>query len=432
ATGNTSIILVPNIEHATIEKARENVDNKNTFKCLLVRLKNEQYEVGLKNEQYEVGFMGENRKNNRQIKLRVSDHEYDELEQTANNFHMSVPAFAKKRAMGYRMKPATVDKSGAIEIGKQLRAIGNNVNQLTKRANQSNGKIEREETQATEKMIARNFKLSKRNCIRYGNNTTRNDWLSESIMQLCGKKSDRKRRLYLDIDYAKSQMKQTRELFSKNDGIQAHHVIQSFKPDEDTAEKANKVGLELAKKLAPNHEVAVYTHDYTNHVHNHIVINSVNFEIGKKYQANGKESIENAISLSDEVCKNDDLSVVKEHNASVRHTLAEQHLLEKNKISWKDELREAIEYARDNSTNFDSFKRHINDVYGVETKLRDKTLSFKHPERERFIRANKLGADYEREGLEHVFAKQIEREQEHERAISRNEGTQRTDEKLYQ
>src|SRR5699024_7043044 len=82
--------------------------------------------------------------------------------------------------------------------------------------------------------------------------------------------------------------------------------------------------------------------------------------------------------------------------------------------------------------NFDSFKRHLNDVYGVETKLRGKTLSFKHPERERFIRANKLGADYEREGLEHVFARQIEREQEHERAISRNEGTQRTDEKLYQ
>src|SRR5699024_12406476 len=83
----------------------------------------------------------------------------------------------------------------------------------------------------------------------------------------------------------------------------------------------------------------------------------------------------------------------------------------KNKISWKDELREAIEYARDNSTNFDSFKRHLNDVYGVETKLRGKTLSFKHPERERFIRANKLGADYEREGLEHVFARQIRSEE---------------------
>src|SRR5690625_4957757 len=97
--------------------------------------------------------MGENRKDNRQIKFRVSDHEYEELEQTANNFHMSVPAFAKKRALGYRMKPPKVDKSGAIEIAKQLRAIGNNVNQLTKRANASNGKIDSEELQAIKKEL---------------------------------------------------------------------------------------------------------------------------------------------------------------------------------------------------------------------------------------------------------------------------------------
>src|SRR5699024_7757058 len=140
----------------------------------------------------------------------------------------------------------------------------------------------------------------------------------------------------LDIDYAKSQKKQTRELFSNNDVIQAHHDIQSFKPDDVTPEKANHVGLEFAKKLAQNHDVEVYTHNNTNHVHNHIVINSVNFETGKKYQAHGKEAIERARSLSDEVCKSHDLSVVKEHNASVRHTLAEQHLLEKNKIYWKE------------------------------------------------------------------------------------------------
>src|SRR5699024_6829234 len=112
------------------------------FKCLLVRLKNEQYEVG---------FMGENRKDNRQIKFRVSDHEYEELEQTANNFHMSVPAFAKKRALGYRMKPSKVDKSGEIEIVKKLRAIGKNVKQTTKRDRARNGKSDSEELQAIKK-----------------------------------------------------------------------------------------------------------------------------------------------------------------------------------------------------------------------------------------------------------------------------------------
>src|SRR5699024_7541111 len=97
--------------------------------------------------------MGENRKDNRQIKFRASDHEYEELEQTANKFQMGGPAVAKKRARGYRMKPPKVDKAGAIEIAKQLRAIGNNVNQLTKRANASNGKIDSEELQAIKKEL---------------------------------------------------------------------------------------------------------------------------------------------------------------------------------------------------------------------------------------------------------------------------------------
>src|SRR5690625_8009147 len=109
-----------------------------------------------------------------------------------------------------------------------------------------------------------------------------------SASQLCNyaeKRAIEKDGYNLDIDYAKSQMKQTRELYSKNDGIQAHHVIQSFKPDEVTPEKANQVGLELAKKLAPNHEVAVYTHDDTRHVLNQIVNNFVYFLHVKQYKA---------------------------------------------------------------------------------------------------------------------------------------------------
>ncbi|MGE6416066.1 plasmid mobilization protein [Planococcus kocurii] len=64
--------------------------------------------------------MGENRKDNRQIKFRVNDLEFQKLEQMAQASGMSVPTFCKKQAQGAR----------------QLRAIGNNVNQLSKRANE--------------------------------------------------------------------------------------------------------------------------------------------------------------------------------------------------------------------------------------------------------------------------------------------------------
>lgn len=97
--------------------------------------------------------MGESRKDNRQIKFRVNDSEYAKLEQTAASFQMSVPAFAKKRAVGYRMTPPKVDKAGAIEIAKQLRAIGNNVNQLTRRANATDDVLNGEELRAIKKEL---------------------------------------------------------------------------------------------------------------------------------------------------------------------------------------------------------------------------------------------------------------------------------------
>nr|WP_256243706.1 MobC family plasmid mobilization relaxosome protein [Bacillus sp. V3B] len=44
------------------------------------------------------------------------------------------------------MRPPKIDREGAFEIARQLRAIGNNVNQLSRRANEGyevpNGELE--------------------------------------------------------------------------------------------------------------------------------------------------------------------------------------------------------------------------------------------------------------------------------------------------
>ena len=87
-----------------------------------------------------------------------------------------------------------------------------------------------------------------------------------------------------DVDYAKSDFKQTRAVYGKA-GFKRIRS-QAFKPGEVTPEQCNQLGLELAEKIAPNHQVAVYTHAYTDHVHNYIVINSIDLEIGRKYQSN--------------------------------------------------------------------------------------------------------------------------------------------------
>ena len=156
------------------------------------------------------------------------------------------------------------------------------------------------------------------------------------------KRAEEKSGLNCDVDYAKSAFKQTRALYGKENGVQAHTVIQSFKPGEVTPEQCNQLGLELAEKIAPNHQVAVYTHTDKDHIHNHIVINSINLETGKKYQSN-KQQRELVKLQNDEICRKNGLSVPERDTAKLRYTQAESALLDKGKTSWKDELRENIE-----------------------------------------------------------------------------------------
>ncbi|GAA3316231.1 hypothetical protein GCM10020331_012790 [Ectobacillus funiculus] len=111
----------------------------------------------------------------------------------------------------------------------------------------------------------------------------------------------------------------------KNEGIQAHHIIQSFKPGEVTPEQANEIGQELAKEIAKGHEAVVYTHTDKDHVHNHIIINSVNYENGRKYNAS-KEELYRIREVSDRLCQERNLSVVKGYTAPTRYTLAEKNL----------------------------------------------------------------------------------------------------------
>lgn len=79
-----------------------------------------------------------NRKENRQVNFRVNDLEYERLEQMAKIVGNTVPNFCKKKAQGARMRPPKIDGDGAKEISRQLRAIGNNVNQLAKGINSGN------------------------------------------------------------------------------------------------------------------------------------------------------------------------------------------------------------------------------------------------------------------------------------------------------
>ncbi|MGW9965561.1 relaxase/mobilization nuclease domain-containing protein [Staphylococcus hominis] len=225
------------------------------------------------------------------------------------------------------------------------------------------------------------------------------------------KRAEEKSGLNCDVDYAKSAFKQTRALYGKENGVQAHTVIQSFKPGEVTPEQCNQLGLELAEKIAPNHQVAVYTHTDKDHIHNHIVINSINLETGKKYQSN-KQQRELVKLQNDEICRKNGLSVPERDTAKLRYTQAESALLDKGKTSWKDELRENIEQAKAHTSNFKDFSEHL-EQKGISFKVRGKNVSYKPENVNKWVRGKTLGQDYDKGALEYEFESK-EREREHD------------------
>ena len=99
----------------------------------------------------------------------------------------------------------------------------------------------------------------------------------------------------LQIDYAKTEFKQVREIFGNSGSTQAYASRLAFSPDEfnPKIEKDQLKVLEIAKevysKAYPNQQVALYVHNDTQSLHVHAVIGAINLETGKKMHGNWHE-----------------------------------------------------------------------------------------------------------------------------------------------
>ncbi len=248
-----------------------------------------------------------------------------------------------------------------------------------------------------------------------------NTKVANKLISYAEKRAEERSGVDCPPEYAKSQMKATRELWGKPDGIQAHHVIQSFKPGEVTAKQANKIGQELARAISKGHEAVIYTHTDKEHIHNHIIINAVNFESGSKYQSS-KKDLHRIREASDRLCQERGLSVIVKKDAPVRYTLAEKALLEKGKTSWKDEIRTKIEDAKQETTDYEAFKGYLLKKHEIEVRERGNTTTYYDHANKKRVRDNKLGADYEREVIKDGFERTIEGERANDGEVGRHTG----------
>ena len=102
----------------------------------------------------------------------------------------------------------------------------------------------------------------------------------------------------------------TKHLFHKPGGRMYYHLVQSFPAGYPIPyELAHRIAVEFAQQAFGKYECVVATHTDRDHVHSHIVLNSVSFEDGKKYHSNLK-TVEELMALSDSICQKYDVPIL--------------------------------------------------------------------------------------------------------------------------
>lgn len=175
-----------------------------------------------------------------------------------------------------------------------------------------------------------------------------------------------------------------------------YRIIQSFKPGEITPEEANRIGYELAMRFTEGrHQFVVSTHVDKAHIHTHIEFNSTNLDCDGKFK-NVKDSAFVLRRLNDELCKAHGLSIIEHPKGKAK--LPGEAAAVKYGVSFKEQLRQAIDRVIPNSAGFEDFLERMR-AGGWEVK-QGKYLSFRAPGQERFTRSHRLGDDYTRDALQ--------------------------------
>ncbi len=200
---------------------------------------------------------------------------------------------------------------------------------------------------------------------------------------------------------AYSQMQDIKSHYDKKDGRLGYHLIQSFKHDEINPRGAFKIAEKYVDRyLGDKYQVVFATHLDKEHIHNHILWNSVSFVDGKKYHADINEYKDNIRRISDEICKENNLSVIEpDDENTVNKHYAEWLADKQGHPTWrsmiKEDVDDALKWVIETSELYVDLQ-----IKGYQVNTDGKYVKVFCKGMKRPVRLKSLGKEYTREEIE--------------------------------
>ncbi|MGG5333790.1 relaxase/mobilization nuclease domain-containing protein [Enterococcus sp. AZ163] len=138
--------------------------------------------------------------------------------------------------------------------------------------------------------------------------------------------------------------------------VLAHHLIQSFSPEDDVSpELAHEIGKQLVDELlGGKFEYVISTHVDKDHIHNHIIFNSVSFYDLKKFRSQPYRTANQILEISNRLCAENDLSIAP-RKQQLRNSYKNYSKYKKNS-TFRAEIRKRLNMILDESVSIEEFK----------------------------------------------------------------------------
>lgn len=198
------------------------------------------------------------------------------------------------------------------------------------------------------------------------------------------------------------QFMSTKKLLGKEEGRQGYHFVLAFPPEEAVDnETAYKITQEFVEKyIGDKYETVFALHQDKEHLHSHIIFNSVDLIEGKKYHYKDGDWKRDIQPITNELCEKYGLSTIDFIGESDRVNMKydEWQRKKKGEYAWPDVIRSDIDEAINAVSSFDNFIEYLKNIgYHVRTGQSQKYgeyMSLKPDGKPRAVRNYHLGQLY--------------------------------------
>ncbi len=201
-------------------------------------------------------------------------------------------------------------------------------------------------------------------------------------------------------DAAYEQMKATKQMFGKTGGRQGYHFVISLKPSEGTPEIMYDIAMRFAEEaFGGEYETVVAVHTDRNHLHAHIIINSVNMVTGYKFQYHEGDWKYKFQPITNKLCDEYGLHITPaEYSKEPKNMARPQWEREQVFSKW---IEQDARFCALNAENMEHFI-FLLEKQGFEIK-QGEHIAVKVPGMKRFKRLDTISGDFSRNNLEAMF-----------------------------